>query len=79
MIGNIIKLPFWIVGKVLGAASGIIKLSVGIVFGVLKFALNHILGTVFGALAGLFLGRNHVGVKLFNHNKKKPYLKKIVR
>lgn len=71
MIGKIVRLPFWLVGKLLGTALGLVKLIVLAAVGAVRFLFSHVLGSVIGATIGLLLGKRHVGVKLFSGRKKK--------
>jgi hypothetical protein len=71
MIGKILKLPFWIIARILCTVIGMFKFLLMILLRVTGFAFNHVSGTIFGALAGLLFGRNHVGVRLFTHHKKR--------
>jgi hypothetical protein len=71
MILRILKLPVWVVCRVLGSVATLIRLILSFVFGILRFLSNHVSGTVIGAFIGLLLGRKHVGVKFFNHRHKK--------
>jgi hypothetical protein len=48
---------------------GIFKLIFLLGAGTVKFLFSHVLGTIFGALIGLLLGRKHIGVKIFSHKK----------
>ncbi|MDG5815528.1 hypothetical protein QA601_10585 [Chitinispirillales bacterium ANBcel5] len=70
MICKILSLPFWLLSKVLGTFSSVLKLILSLLGKIVAFAFNRGTGTVFGALIGLILGRKHVGIKLFNRKKK---------
>jgi len=70
MISKLLALPFWIISSIVGLIFGTFRLIVAFVFGIVMFVFNHITGTVFGALVGLLLGREHVGVRLFTHKRK---------
>jgi len=71
MLGRIITLPFWIVKSVVGIVFGLVKFVLGAGFGIFRFILNHVFGTILGGLIGFFLGRNHIGIKLFPGKKKR--------
>ncbi|KMQ51077.1 hypothetical protein CHISP_2000 [Chitinispirillum alkaliphilum] len=71
MICKIIKLPFWLVSRVLALAAGVVKILLSTVAGLVGFLFNHVTGTIFGALIGLLLGRKHVGPKFGSAKKKK--------
>lgn len=77
MIGKVILLPFWIVKKTLSLVFGVAKLVVGTITGAVGFVFRHVLGTVFGALIGLFFGSKHIGLRIFPKRKKKKVLPKI--
>jgi hypothetical protein len=70
MLGKILSLPVWLISRVLCSVSGILKLIIMLIFGVIGFVFNHITGTIFGALAGLLFGRKHVGLRFFTHHRK---------
>ncbi len=72
MICRLLTLPFWLLSRLTSLVVGILKLALSLVMGILAFVLNHLIGTVIGALAGLLLGRRHVGVKIFTHKKAIP-------
>ena len=76
MICKIITFPFWVISRILGSFVGVLKLAVSLVGAVIVFLFNHVLGTVFGALIGLILGRKHIGIKLFSGKKKAAKVKK---
>ncbi|MBN1578259.1 MAG: hypothetical protein JW913_16990 [Chitinispirillaceae bacterium] len=70
MIRKMLSFPFWLL-------SGIIKLTVkllGVIFsagsGVIRLVINRLFGGVFGALIGFFLGKGHIGVRLFKRKKR---------
>ncbi len=75
MVGKIIRFPFWVICRIAGLISLVLKLIFGLLSGVFRFLFNHIIGTLLGATVGFVLGRKHVGVKLFTHKKKKPQKK----
>jgi len=75
MLGKIITFPFWIICRILGMFTGILKIAFGILRGIVRFLFSHILGTILGALIGFFLGRKHLGVKVFTHKIKWPWKK----
>jgi hypothetical protein len=70
MIGRIITLPFWVISKVFGVVTGTLKLILSILSGMFKIFLIHLFGAAIGAIIGFFLGKKHIGVKLWNHKKK---------
>jgi membrane associated rhomboid family serine protease len=69
MLLKLLTLPLFLVSQIFSLVFGSIKLVVSLVFGIVAFVFNHLTGTVFGALVGLLLGRQHVGVKLFTHHR----------
>ncbi|MFP4014358.1 MAG: hypothetical protein ACLFVQ_09760 [Chitinispirillaceae bacterium] len=70
MICRILSLPFWIISRFAAASAGALKMVLSLTVSVIAFIINHLIGTVYGALAGLLLGRRHVGVKIFTHKRK---------
>jgi hypothetical protein len=70
MIGKIITLPFWIISKIVRMAMGTLKIMFSMLSGFLKLFLIHLFGAVIGAIIGFFLGKKHIGVKLWKHKKK---------
>jgi len=69
MLLKIISLPFKILFGILGNAAHGLTFILSSVFKLLEFVLSRVFGTVFGALAGLLLGKKHVQVKLFTHKR----------
>ena len=72
MIRKMLFFPFWLL-------SGIIKLVarlLGVVFsvgsGTIRLIISRLFGVVFGALIGFFLGKGHIGIKLFKKKKRNP-------
>ncbi|MFP4165408.1 MAG: hypothetical protein ACLFQB_15805 [Chitinispirillaceae bacterium] len=76
MICRILSFPFWLLSRFIAASAGAVKMVFSLLISTFVFLLNHLIGTVFGALIGLLLGRRHVGVKLFTHKRKLPALGK---
>ena len=69
MIGKALFLPFRLI-------SGIIKLAfraLGVIFslgsGTMRLVISRIFGVAFGALIGFFLGKGHIGIRLFKKRK----------
>lgn len=71
MLKKLLLFPFWLVGKGLGSVIGVVRLFLGLIGGIVRFVFSHLIGTMVGAVIGLFLGRRHVGVKLFPGSRKK--------
>lgn len=69
MFGKIIMLPLWLIQKGFGLIFGIIRLIFALIFGVIRFAFSRTLGAIIGGIIGFFMGRNHVGIKLWKHKK----------
>ena len=70
MLLKLLSLPFYIISQIFSLVFGSIKILLFFIFGLFGFVFNHLTGTIFGALAGLLLGRQHVGVKVFTHHHK---------
>lgn len=70
MLRKTLLLPFWALSNVLKIIVTLIKLIFTIGFGTIRFIASHLFGTVFGALIGFFLGKKHVGVKVFTRKKR---------
>jgi hypothetical protein len=69
MLLKLLTLPVFLISQIFSLVFGSLKLVVSFLFGVVTFVFNHLTGTVFGALVGLLLGRQHVGVRLFTHRR----------
>ena len=70
MIGKIILFPFWLIKTILGSGIGIIRFALGFLFGIFRFIFGHLLGSIFGFVVGLLLGKKHLGIKIFTGKKK---------
>jgi hypothetical protein len=71
MLFKIITLPFWIISRLGGLLFGSVKLLLTFLAGIIKLVFNHLIGTIFGAIVGLLLGKEHVSIKLFPHRRRK--------
>lgn len=71
MLVKLIMLPFWIISRLSGLLFGSVKLFLVFFTGITMLVFNHLIGTVFGALVGLLLGKEHVGIKLFPHRRRR--------
>lgn len=71
MIYKLLTLPFLIISNLIGFVFGSLKLLATFVIGIVMFVFDHITGIIFGALVGLLLGREHVGVRLFTHKRRR--------
>jgi hypothetical protein len=69
MLLKLLTLPLFLISQIFSLIFGSLKLVVSLILGIVGFAFNHLTGTFFGALVGLLLGRQHVGVKLFTHHR----------
>ena len=69
MIGKIILLPFRLVSGILGLVLSLVKMVFALGFGTFRLIVNRVFGTLFGALIGFFLGKKHIGVRLFPKKK----------
>ena len=69
MLGKIILLPFWIVKKGLGAVIGVMRLILGIGFGVFSFIFRRRIGTVIMVVIGFFLGKKFLDGKMGEEKK----------
>lgn len=70
MLRKTLQLPFWALSNVLKIIVTLIKLIFTIGFGTVRFISSHIFGTAFGALIGFFLGKKHLGIKVFTRKKR---------
>jgi hypothetical protein len=64
MLGKIILLPFWILKKGVGAVFGIVRLVLGLGFGVFSFIFRRRIGTVIMMVIGFFLGKKFLEGKM---------------
>ncbi len=69
MLIKILLLPFTLVKNVIGLIFKIITLSFSGVFGIFRFIVSRVFGTVFGALIGFVLGTKFIGGR--SNSKKK--------
>ncbi|MBN1306985.1 MAG: hypothetical protein JXA18_03650, partial [Chitinispirillaceae bacterium] len=65
MIRKLLFFPFWLLS---GSVKMVVKL-LGVLFsagsGAVRLVINRLFGVVFGALIGFFLGKGHIGIRLF--------------
>ena len=66
MLFKILVLPFWVAKKAVGLVGKILKIGISAILGIFHFTGGRVAGAIFGALAGAFLGRKHVGIKIFS-------------
>jgi hypothetical protein len=71
MVAAIVKLPFSFARLGLGIIFSVLSAGIRIVLGVVRFLFSHTFGLVFGALAGLVLGKRHVGIRLFTRKRRR--------
>jgi hypothetical protein len=64
MLGKIILLPFWVLKKGIGAVLGIVRLVLGLGFGVFSFIFRRRIGTVIMVVIGFFLGKKYLDGKM---------------
>ena len=64
MLIKIVLLPFTFVKNIIGFIIGIIRLILGVIFGLGRFVAHRILGTAFGAIIGFFLGSGHIRMRM---------------
>jgi hypothetical protein len=69
MLGKLITLPLWLIQKCFGVVFGLIRLVFALVGGIIRFIFSRTLGAIFGGLIGFFLGKNHVGIRLWKRKK----------
>lgn len=65
MIAKLIMFPFWILSRSAGLVISCVKLIAAIGTGMCRFAFTRVLGSIFGALIGAFLGGSHIRVKIW--------------
>jgi uncharacterized membrane protein YgaE (UPF0421/DUF939 family) len=70
MFAQIITLPLSIIRRSIGLISGILKLGVASIAGILRFIIRRIFGTIFGALLGLLFGSGGIGIHMPWHRRK---------
>lgn len=70
MIRKTLYLPFLLISAIIKLIVKVIQLILSFGFGTFRLVINRLFGTFFGALIGFFLGRKHIGIKLFNKKKK---------
>lgn len=70
MIGKIVFLPFKLLGGVIGVFFKIVKGGVSFLCGTFRLVISRFLAAIFGALIGFFLGRGHIGIRLFKKRKR---------
>jgi len=65
MIIRIIMIPFAILISLFTIFFSLVKAGITLFIMILGFTLNRGFGAIFGAAAGLLLGRKHLRVKIF--------------
>ena len=57
MLGKIILLPFWVLKQGVGGVIGVVRLVLGIGFGMFSFIFRRRIGTVAMVVIGFLLGK----------------------
>ncbi len=70
MIRTLLCLPFRLLSSIVKALFKLAGFVCSLGFGTLKMVINRLFGTFFGALIGFFLGKNHIGIRIFKRKKK---------
>lgn len=69
MIRKSLYFPFWLIASIIKLVVKLLQLILSFGFGTFKLVINRLFGTLFGALIGFFLGKSHIGVRLFKKKK----------
>lgn len=70
MILKMITFPFWLLSTVIKFVFRLLTAVFSMGFGTVRLVINRLFSTVFGALIGFFLGKRHIGIKLFTGKKR---------
>jgi hypothetical protein len=70
MLFKILSLPFLLVSGLIKLLARLIGLVLSLGTGTVRLVANRLFGVIFGALIGFFLGKGHIGIKLFRKRKK---------
>lgn len=70
MVRKTLFFPFWLVSAILKLVVRLVGVVFSFGFGTIRLVINRLFGTLFGALIGFFLGKNHIGIRFFNKKKK---------
>ena len=69
MIRKTLFFPFWLISGIIKLVFRLAGLVLSFGFGTFRLVINRFFGTLFGALIGFFLGKKHIGVRLFKRKK----------
>jgi hypothetical protein len=69
MIRKIILLPFWILKQGIGAVIGVVRLVLGVGFGIFRFIFSRSIGTIAVVVIGFLLGKKYLEGKMGEEKK----------
>jgi hypothetical protein len=65
-----LSLPLWLISVLVKLLTRLAGLIFSLGTGTFKLVVNRMFGVIFGALIGFFLGKGHIGIRLFRKRKK---------
>ena len=70
MIRKTLFFPFWLISGVIKLVTKLLGVIFSVGSGTIRMIISRLFGVVFGALIGFFLGKGHIGIKLFKKRRK---------